>query len=284
MIPQLIAGVGVYYLLQKAGILPASLPALPSVDSITEALQNPAATLEDIEGQVQTLVGTTPSAADQYMPMILSSAHQYGIPSIVIVAIGWQESRWGASTRLDQPGPGGAGDFYARTPGTSSHWEKVPNVTLTMTPPTKVTRSWTWDKKTNPPQVVIPNDGRGWGRGLMQLDWQLAQTVQWDDAATNIDNGANVFANDLKQMQSTYPQLSQATQILCALAAYNGGASRVITSVNAQIAAGAAESDIDPDVTASGANLTTTDAKGYGYAFNVMNFITSWGGLDAVVS
>src|SRR5216683_909771 len=83
--------------------------------------------------------GFLPSRVASYVPLIDQYAQQYGIDPIWVCAIGDRETNWGTSKLLDIKGPKGAGDFTPRNP---VRWK-----------------------------YAIPPDGRGWGRGLMQIDY-----------------------------------------------------------------------------------------------------------------
>ncbi len=113
-----------------------------------------------------------PSNVGQYAPQILSAAQRYGVDPFALAAIMYNESRGGVATGYTPQGPGGTGDFIPRT--SSSKYFKYAN-----------------------PATGLPPDGKGWGRGLMQIDygannaWVIGNP--WWDAQTNIDKAADIY-------------------------------------------------------------------------------------------
>lgn len=109
--------------------------------------------------------------ASKYLDIIVDATNEYAPRDstefaawfpYLLLGIGSRETEWGLSKHLDQPGPGGTGDFAPRS------WEDTP----------------------------MPPDGRGWGRGLMQIDYaahEFARTGKWWDAEANIHYGAKVL-------------------------------------------------------------------------------------------
>lgn len=112
-----------------------------------------------------------PSAVGQYVPQILSAAQSYNVDPWALAAIMYNESRGGIASGYTPQGPGGTGDFIPRKTGM---YAKFAN-----------------------PATGLPPDGKGWGRGLMQVDygvhnaWVLANP--WWDAQTNINKGAELL-------------------------------------------------------------------------------------------
>lgn len=148
-----------------------------------------------------------------YADIVREAARARAIDPAIVFAIGARESGWG---RLLRPqGPAGTGDFIARS--RASAWRQGP----------------------------LPPDGRGFGRGLMQIDFDahaFARSGPWQDPAANIRYGCRVFANyrDLiaRRTGRDGPALAHA-----AAAAYNCGPGNVLRA----IAAGQ-----DPDARTSG--------------------------------
>jgi len=127
----------------------------------------------------------------KFKALIDAAAQNIGFPSIVIAGIGSRESGWG---RLNKPhGPGGTGDFGPR---------RFPTAFRT---------------------AALPPDGGGYGRGLMQIDFDafpFARTGNWKDPEANINTGCSVLKGNLdllgRKTSLTGRQLLQA-----AIAAYN---------------------------------------------------------------
>ncbi len=76
-----------------------------------------------------------------YIDPILTLCEEYGVSPLLLVGMGMRESRWGAA--LKPPDATGTGDFIKRT------WGPYP----------------------------LPPDGKGWGRGLLQLDYGVNRKV-----------------------------------------------------------------------------------------------------------
>ncbi len=147
-----------------------------------------------------TLAANDPSmqaqlaAANSFRPFIEAAAQQFGFQSSVICGIGSRESGWGVL--LKPPGPAGTGDRAPRN---------RPNPPLRPGP--------------------LPPDGLGFGRGLMQLDFdsnQVAQSGNWQDPQTNINAGCQVLAQKLAYIQR-HSSLQGLMLLRGAIAAYNCG-------------------------------------------------------------
>jgi Putative peptidoglycan binding domain len=96
-------------------------------------------------------------AAARYGATIVAAAGDFGLPPALIVALGSRESRWGLA--LSPRGPTGTGDFAPR-PFTGAH-------------------------RTGP----LPAGGRGFGRGLMHLDYdahEFARSGPWHEPDANV--------------------------------------------------------------------------------------------------
>jgi|SRR5712664_608096 len=165
-------------------------------------------------------IGLLPSAAQQYADVIAQVASESGEKPAVLTAIGWRETKWGTSRSLDVQGPSGTGDFVARV----GHWLNGANVQILDDLPA----GWHVPKDSQgnplPGPYAIPADGRGWGRGLMQIDLDRALGIQWDDPLTNVREAAKVLGEKRAYIQShiaetlTPDELERAT-----VAAYNHG-------------------------------------------------------------
>jgi hypothetical protein len=132
-------------------------------------------------------------AAARYGATIIAAAGDFGLPPALIVALGSRESRWGLA--LNPKGPTGTADLTPR-PFLGPH------------------RS-----------APLPPDGRGFARGLMQIDHdahEFARSGPWHEPDANVRYACSVLAGfrPLLRRQTVLhgPALTRA-----ALAAYNCG-------------------------------------------------------------
>lgn len=128
----------------------------------------------------------------QYKGIIELAANRYQFTPAILCGIGSRESHWGLALRPQ--GPGGRGDFVRRPPRGS---------------------------RTTPE----PPDGSGYGRGLMQIDYdwhEFARTGAWHDPRENILYACQV----LDQARTFLIRKGLPKELLLRgiLAAYNGGA------------------------------------------------------------
>lgn len=141
--------------------------------------------------------------ANKFKPFIVGAAMQFGFQPCVIAGIGSRESGWGRA--LKPPGPTGTGDFAKRKPK----------------PPLR--------------PGSLPPDGGGFGRGLMQIDFDahpFAQTGNWRDPQANITQGCQVLAQTFAFMKKRTNL--QGTELLrAALAGYNAGPGNVLKAIKA---------------------------------------------------
>ncbi len=141
------------------------------------------------------------AAAGSFRPFIEAAAQQFGFQPAVICGIGSRESGWGRL--LKPPGPAGTGDFAPR-------------------------------KNTKPFRPgPMPPDGGGYGRGLMQIDFDafpFAQTGNWRDPQANIQTGCQVLHNNLVFLSSR-TSLQGLMLLRGAIAAYNCGAGNVRNAI-----------------------------------------------------
>jgi peptidoglycan hydrolase-like protein with peptidoglycan-binding domain len=142
--------------------------------------------------------------ATKYKGLIDAVAAQSGLSAALIGGIGSRESGWGLS--LKPAGPGGTGDSAARRAPTQF--------------------------RTGP----LPPDNLGYGRGLMQIDYdsqELARTGNWQDPAQNIPAGCKILTGfrDLLQHRTS---LTGADLIRAAVASYNSGPGRVLTAIQSK--------------------------------------------------
>jgi len=141
------------------------------------------------------------AAANNYRSFIEAAAQQYGFQPAVICGLGSRESGWGLL--LKPPGPAGTGDFAPRHN-------------------TKPFRSG-----------PMPPDGAGYGRGLMQIDFDafpFAQTGNWQNPQANINFGCGVLHDNLRFVTS-HTSLQGLMLLRGAIASYNCGAGNVLKAV-----------------------------------------------------
>ena len=143
------------------------------------------------------------AAIKQFWSDIQQASKDHGIAAEIVVGVGSRESDWG--TTLEPRGPAGTGDFAPRKP----------RIDLGRT-------------------GGLPPDGQGFGRGLMQLDWDaqsFARTGPWQDAAQNIAFGCQVLESNHRFLKSKLPTWSEADLMRASIAAYNCGAGKVLSEV-----------------------------------------------------
>lgn len=72
----------------------------------------------------------------------------------------------------------------------------------------------------------MPTDGLGFGRGLMQIDWdahEFARTGNWQDPDANIAFACNLLAGDRDRFAAAPMNLNADDALMAAIAAYNAG-------------------------------------------------------------
>jgi putative peptidoglycan binding protein/transglycosylase-like protein with SLT domain len=139
--------------------------------------------------------------AIKYKSFIDAAAERFGIRPSVIGGVGSRESNWGLILR--PAGPAGTGDFGKRR----------------AKPPLR------------PGQ--LPPDGGGFGRGLMQIDFDafpFARSEDWKDPEKNINFGCQVLSDNVNFMQRK-TSLKDMELLRAALAAYNSGPGNVLTAI-----------------------------------------------------
>ena len=137
----------------------------------------------------------------KYADAIQSGAKLANVPECLICGIGSRESHWGLL--LTPQGPEGTGDTIKRP---------------TPTP----FRSGT-----------LPPDGGGFGRGLMQIDFDahaFARTGDWQDPEKNIHYACGVLRDALTLLERK-TQLKERELVRSTIAAYNCGAGRVLQAL-----------------------------------------------------
>ncbi|MEK7991240.1 MAG: hypothetical protein VSS52_009560 [Thiotrichaceae bacterium] len=131
--------------------------------------------------------------AEQYEDAILSAAEKHGVQPAIILGVGSRESAWGLTLRPRSCA--GTGDFTKRKP-----------------------------RKTR--KARLPPNGLGFGRGLMQIDYdwhEFAKTGQWRDAGANIDYGCQVLRQAIDYIAKK-TELQGEDLIFAGISGYNCGA------------------------------------------------------------
>lgn len=146
------------------------------------------------------------AALRQYRGFVLRQAAYFRLDPYVIAGIGSRESGWGTNPLMKPPGPTGTGDRARR--------------------------------KAKPPlrPAGLPPDGLGFGRGLLQIDWdahEFARTGAWQDPEENIAYGCRVLRDSLAYLTRQLPGWPAEDLLFAAVAAYNAGPQRVLDAVTA---------------------------------------------------
>jgi hypothetical protein len=137
-------------------------------------------------------------AAARYGATIVAAAGHFGLPPAVIVALGSRESRWGLV--LSPKGPTGTADLSPR-PFLGPHREGP-----------------------------LPPDRRGFGRGLMHLDYdahEFARSGPWHEADANVHHACVVLVG-FRPVLRRHTVLHGAALLRAMLAAYNCGLDNVL--------------------------------------------------------
>jgi hypothetical protein len=151
------------------------------------------------------LLGVEPPDIDKTYPTTFprndeSLLAQHDFQPSVIAGIGSRESHWGKI--LKPAGPGGTGDFAKRSF------------------PTPFRRG------------PLPPDKGGFGRGLMQIDFdfhEFARGGSWKDPRANILYGAEVLSSSLKFLKGK-TSLEGRDLLRAALAGYNAGPGNALSA------------------------------------------------------
>ena len=136
--------------------------------------------------------------AAKYKPLVDAAADRFHLDPLLVYGLGSRESDWGLT--LKPPGPAGTGDWAPRDPA-----------------------KWGF---------AMPPDGLGWGRGLLQADYQqpFAQTGDWRDPAANIDHGCQELSGNIAYFTKLAPAGVDPRR--AGIAAYNCGRGGVMRAVN----------------------------------------------------
>lgn len=118
--------------------------------------------------------GALPPSVRQWAPLFINAGRMYGVNPWVLAGICYRESRGGDA--LTPKGPAGTGDFTPR--GSGSTYFRFAN-----------------------PATGLPPDGKGWGRGIMQLDFGAENawvtSHDWTDPQASINRAAEILAGRL---------------------------------------------------------------------------------------
>jgi peptidoglycan hydrolase-like protein with peptidoglycan-binding domain len=139
--------------------------------------------------------------ATKYKGSIDAVAAQTGLQPPLVGGIGSRESNWGLA--LKPAGPGGTGDFAQRRFPTQFR------------------------------NGALPPDGGGYGRGLMQIDFdaqEFARTGNWQDPVQNIQTGCKILAS-YRDLIGRKTSLTGVALLQAAVAAYNSGPGHVLSAI-----------------------------------------------------
>jgi len=143
------------------------------------------------------LAKVVPEAA-HLADVIVRVAAEENVSPWILCGILARESAFGAT--LKPAGPGGTGDFAARN---AAKWG-----------------------------MVLPPDGQGWGRGLMQLDYgsfkDWMSKNDWRDPYLNIKKGAQVLKGKMVYLKS---RGITGDLLAPSIAAYNAGEGAVANAI-----------------------------------------------------
>lgn len=143
--------------------------------------------------------------AKKYRAYIETATELRDIQASVIAGIGSRESHWGLLLR--PPGPVGTGDLIER---------RFPA------------------RHRNGP---LPPDGRGFGRGLLQIDFdyhEFARTGKWKDSNENILYGAKIL-DDSRRFLRRKTNLQDLDLLRASIASYNSGPRRVLMAIQRKL-------------------------------------------------
>jgi hypothetical protein len=140
--------------------------------------------------------------AKQYSTYIKEAATKYNLSPSLICALGSRESNWGLGSDMKPKGPAGTGDWAPRSASRFGY--------------------------------AMPPDGLGWGRGLLQVDYQqtFAQTGNWQDPQANILYGCSELANNIAYFSKNSTGQNFDPQ-RAGIAAYNCGRGNVTKAIKA---------------------------------------------------
>lgn len=130
-----------------------------------------------------------PAEVLEYAVELYDAAALHGIDPWHLVAILWRESKAGTAKGYAPQGPAGTGDRIPRSPG---HQYNQPSGGAYFVP-----------------AGGLPEDGGGWGRGLMQIDYgvhhEWCATGAWKEPAKSFDYAAGLLAKLRRALQHAGP-------------------------------------------------------------------------------
>jgi hypothetical protein len=140
--------------------------------------------------------------AKQYFTYIKEAATKYNLSPSLICALGSRESNWGLGSDMKPKGPAGTGDWAPRSASRFGY--------------------------------AMPPDGLGWGRGLLQVDYQqtFAKTGNWQDPQANILFGCAELASNIAYFSKSSTGQDSNPQ-RAGIAAYNCGRGNVTKAIKA---------------------------------------------------
>ena len=159
--------------------------------------------VDPASAMAQALTSELPAAL-QFKPLIDAAAAAAGFAPSLVAGIGSVESAWGTSALMRPKGPTGTGDATPRA---------RPNP--------------------NRPGRSMPTDGKGFGRGLLQIDWdahEFARTGNWQDPQANIEFGVGVLAAARDGVRG---KIGAIDLLAATCLAYNAGVSGALRSIAA---------------------------------------------------
>ncbi len=148
----------------------------------------------------------------KYRALVEEAAGHYRLNPSLLCGIGSRESRWGLA--LQPLGAAGTGDFHQRPP--------QPKVNRT---------------------TALPPDGKGFGRGLLQVDYdwhEFARTGAWHSPRDNIFYACEILHKSLQVL--VRERVAAHLQTRAMLAAYNGGVTNTLNALRAGL-------DVDANTT-----------------------------------
>jgi hypothetical protein len=171
--------------------------------------------------------------AKRYVDAVQAAAADTGLDPVLLCAVVSRESAWGLT--LKPPGPEGTGDFVRRNPAT---WH-----------------------------YALPPDGLGWGRGLMQIDYQqeFAKSGDWKDPTANILYGSRLLKANIDYFTAATNGLNVPDPVRAGVAAYNCGRGNVHKALGNKM-------DVD------------TYSNGHDYSADVMQRMGWFTGLPTAVA
>lgn len=136
---------------------------------------------------------------DNYKGALQAASDATGIDVYLICGLVSRESAWGLT--LKPKGAAGTGDWARRNP---AKWH-----------------------------CLMPPDGKGWGRGLMQIDYQqeFAKSGAWDDPGKNLMYGSKELASHIAYFTANF-DADTVDPLRAGIAAYNCGRANVTAAIS----------------------------------------------------